>query len=76
MCKARGFSLKNRASQTLNLNSMRDAFQCWMKRDEVPELVTTKNTHLEEQVERICIHTCFSQTLWSDLQQEERFGKF
>ena len=61
MCKVRWFSLNYRASKMLNLNSMRDALQCWMKGDEAPELVTKKH---------------FSRTLQSGLQQEESFGKF
>ena len=50
MCKVRGFSLNYRASQTLNLNSMRGALQCWMKGDEAPELVTTKTLILRNKL--------------------------
>ena len=41
-CKVRRFSLNYRTSQTLNLHSMRDALQCWMKGSDAPELVTMK----------------------------------
>ena len=50
MCKVRGFSLNYRVSKMLNLNLMRDALQCWMKGDEVPELVTTKTLILRKKL--------------------------
>ena len=34
----------------LNLNLMRDALQCWMKGDKVPELVTTKTLILRNKL--------------------------
>ena len=49
-CKVRGFSLNYRVSQMLNLNSMRGALQCWMKGDEVPELVTMKTLILRNKL--------------------------
>ena len=49
-CNVRGFSLNYRASQTLNLHSMRDALQCWMKESDAPELVTTKTLILSNKL--------------------------
>ena len=49
-CKVRGLSLNYRASQTLNLHSMRDALQCCMKGSDAPELVTMKTLKLRKKL--------------------------
>ena len=54
-CKVRGFSLNYNASQTLNLNSMREAIECWMKGITPPELITTKTLILGNRL-KACVY--------------------
>ena len=49
-CNIRGFSLNYNASQTINLNSMREALECWMKGITPPELKTTKTLILRKRL--------------------------